>query len=294
VGAENRSRPRGNFIQLFYENRASAPEFVYNMLVVYDLLPHIDRRSVKIERDPHNVNGPYHPRAKTARLEQKDLSFHTTAIPSERLQAHVSHVTVKGSIITGGLPPVGTKPWNGNIFKVNVPGPFWNNSFMTRCIVWKAIDGLTLRLVAGNEGLREITFGEPEAGVQGSAVTNNTSDSDIHPVLRAAIEQLTAYFAGSLREFSLPLEIIGTDFQKRVWCILRDIPYGETRTYRDLAIGLGRPSAVRAVGAANGSNPLPIVIPCHRVIGVNGKLVGYGGGLALKKRLLDLERGSLW
>lgn len=165
---------------------------------------------------------------------------------------------------------------------------------MTRCIIWKAIDGLTLRLVAGNEGLREITFGEPEAGVQGSAETNDTGDGDIHPVLRAAIEQLTAYFAGSLREFSLPLEIIGTDFQKRVWCILRDIPYGETRTYRDLAIGLGRPSAVRAVGAANGSNPLPIVIPCHRVIGANGKLVGYGGGLALKKRLLDLERGSLW
>ena len=157
---------------------------------------------------------------------------------------------------------------------------------MKRWELWKVIDGLTLRLVAGNEGLRAITFGEPESEISGG--------TDAHPVLRAAIEQLTAYFGGSLREFSLPLEITGTDFQMRVWRILREIPYGETRTYRDLAIGLGQPTAVRAVGAANGSNPLPIVIPCHRVIGANGKLVGYGGGLPLKKRLLELERGLLW
>ena len=152
--------------------------------------------------------------------------------------------------------------------------------------VWKAIDGVTLRLVAGNEGLRAITFDQPETDISG--------DGDAHPVLRAAIEQLTAYFAGSLREFSLPLEIAGTDFQMRVWRVLRDIPYGETRSYRDLALALGNPTAVRAVGAANGANPLPIVIPCHRVIGANGKLVGYGGGLTLKKRLLELERGLLW
>lgn len=157
---------------------------------------------------------------------------------------------------------------------------------MTPWAVWKTIDGLKLRLVAGNEGLRTITFDQPESDISGN--------DDTHPVLRAAIEQLTAYFAGSLREFSLPLEITGTDFQMRVWRILRDIPYGETRSYRDLAISMGQPAAVRAVGAANGANPLPIVIPCHRVIGANGKLVGYGGGLALKKRLLELERGLLW
>ena len=157
---------------------------------------------------------------------------------------------------------------------------------MTRRTVWKAIDGVTLRLVAGNEGLRTITFDQPESDI--------SSDGDAHPVLRAAIEQLTAYFAGSLREFNLPLEVTGTDFQMRVWRILQDIPYGETRSYRDLALALGSPTAVRAVGAANGANPLPIVIPCHRVIGANGKLVGYGGGLALKKRLLELERGLLW
>lgn len=157
---------------------------------------------------------------------------------------------------------------------------------MTPWEVWKTIDGLTMRLVAGNEGLRAITFGEPGAKISGN--------THAHPVLRAAIEQLTAYFAGSLREFSLPLEITGTDFQMRVWSILRGIPYGETRSYLDLAISIGRPTAVRAVGAANGANPLPIVIPCHRVIGANGKLVGYGGGLPLKKRLLELEGGLLW
>lgn len=157
---------------------------------------------------------------------------------------------------------------------------------MTRWTAWKAIDGVPLRLVAGNEGLRTITFDQPESDI--------STNDDAHPVLRAAIDQLTAYFGGSLREFSLPLEITGTDFQLRVWRILRDIPYGETRSYRDLALALGNPTAVRAVGAANGANPLPIVIPCHRVIGANGKLVGYGGGLALKKRLLELERGLLW
>jgi methylated-DNA-[protein]-cysteine S-methyltransferase len=154
---------------------------------------------------------------------------------------------------------------------------------MTRSTVWKTTDGLTLQLVAGNTGLRAIQFGEAHSDV--------IDDGDAHPVLRAAIDQLTAYFAGSLREFDLPLEMKGTDFQMRVWRLLREIPYGETRSYRDLAVALGNPRAVRAVGAANGANPLPIVIPCHRVIGANGSLVGYGGGLQLKKRLLEFERG---
>jgi methylated-DNA-[protein]-cysteine S-methyltransferase len=157
---------------------------------------------------------------------------------------------------------------------------------MTRWTAWKAMDGLTLRLVAGNTGLRAIVFGEPES--------QDPGDGDVHPVLRAAMDQLSAYFAGSLREFSLPLEMAGTDFQMRVWRVLLEIPYGETRSYRDLAIALGKPTAVRAVGAANGANPLPIVVPCHRVIGANGSLVGYGGGLHLKKRLLALEQASRW
>jgi methylated-DNA-[protein]-cysteine S-methyltransferase len=107
---------------------------------------------------------------------------------------------------------------------------------------------------------------------------------------RQAVRQLDAYFAGKLRQFDLPLAPQGTPFQQRVWRALIDIPYGETVSYGELARRIGRPAAVRAVGAANGQNPLAIVIPCHRVIGSDGRLVGYGGGLATKAALLELER----
>jgi methylated-DNA-[protein]-cysteine S-methyltransferase len=107
---------------------------------------------------------------------------------------------------------------------------------------------------------------------------------------RDAIRQLEAYFAGALRRFDLRLEPAGTPFQQRVWGALLEIPYGETISYAELARRIGRPDAFRAVGAANGRNPLPIVIPCHRVIGHDGRLVGYGGGLPAKERLLALER----
>jgi methylated-DNA-[protein]-cysteine S-methyltransferase len=105
-----------------------------------------------------------------------------------------------------------------------------------------------------------------------------------------ARRQLDAYFAGRLRRFDLPIAPEGTPFQQRVWRALLDIPYGETVSYGELARRIGRPSAVRAVGAANGQNPLSIVIPCHRVIGSDGRLVGYGGGLPAKSALLALER----
>ena len=111
----------------------------------------------------------------------------------------------------------------------------------------------------------------------------------IHPIATEAVRQLRAYFAGQLRHFDLPLDLRGTDFQLRVWGELERIPYGETRSYLQIAEAIGAPRAVRAVGAANGANPIPIVVPCHRVIGASGKLVGYGGGLPLKKRLLELE-----
>lgn len=100
------------------------------------------------------------------------------------------------------------------------------------------------------------------------------------------------YFAGELRTFDLPLAPRGRPFQLRVWRTLQTIPYGQTMSYGELARVMGRPSAPRAVGAANGSNPIPIVVPCHRVIGSNGTLTGYGGGLAIKQRLLALERGG--
>jgi len=112
-------------------------------------------------------------------------------------------------------------------------------------------------------------------------------------VLREATRELRAYFAGRLRVFSLEVDPAGTPFQRRVWATLRDIPFGDTRSYAELAREIDQPSAVRAVGAANGRNPIPIVIPCHRVIGSNGSLVGFGGGIAMKRYLLNLERGGL-
>ena len=102
--------------------------------------------------------------------------------------------------------------------------------------------------------------------------------------------QLRAYFAGELTRFDLPLRIAGTPFQNAVWSALRDIPYGETISYGQLAQRIGRPTASRAVGAANGANPLPIVVPCHRVVGADGSLTGFGGGVETKRSLLQLER----
>jgi O-6-methylguanine DNA methyltransferase len=102
-------------------------------------------------------------------------------------------------------------------------------------------------------------------------------------------EQLGEYFEGRRRDFALPLDLRGTAFQARVWQALCAIPWGRTSTYADVAHAIGRPRAVRAVGVANGANPVPIVVPCHRVVGSDGRLTGYGGGLALKRRLLTLE-----
>ena len=112
---------------------------------------------------------------------------------------------------------------------------------------------------------------------------------DLRP-FPAVVDQLGAYFAGELTNFDLPLAAVGTPFQRSVWAALRRIPYAETRSYGQLADALGRPEAVRAVGAANGANPLSIIVPCHRVVGANGNLTGYGGGLERKRFLLELER----
>ena len=114
-------------------------------------------------------------------------------------------------------------------------------------------------------------------------------ESPSHPLLRETARQLREYFAGSRRTFDVPLEFRGTEFQRRAWSALLEIPYGETRTYRQMAEQIGNPAAVRAVGAANGRNPISIIAPCHRVIGMNGDLTGFGGGLDAKARLLSLE-----
>jgi methylated-DNA-[protein]-cysteine S-methyltransferase len=141
-------------------------------------------------------------------------------------------------------------------------------------------------LIAGRDG--ELTFiGLPQGRSAGRPAPTWQRDDG---AWREARRQLTAYFAGTLTVFDLPLRPGGTPFQQQVWQALREIPYGETRSYGRLAAAIGRPAAVRAVGRANGSNPLPIVIPCHRVIGSDGTLTGYGGGLAAKQWLLELER----
>lgn len=113
-----------------------------------------------------------------------------------------------------------------------------------------------------------------------------------HPVLRETEQQLRDYFAGKRTSFSLPLDFLGTPFQKKVWAALLTIPFGETRSYGQIARQIGRPKAVRAVGAANGRNPISIIAPCHRVIGANGKLTGFAGGLEAKALLLKLEAGK--
>lgn len=109
-------------------------------------------------------------------------------------------------------------------------------------------------------------------------------------VFPEAAEQLAAYFAGELTDFDLDIELAGTSFQRRVWAALRTIPYGETRSYGEIAAQIGAPSASRAVGLANGRNPIGIIVPCHRVIGATGSLTGYGGGLDRKRALLELEK----
>jgi methylated-DNA-[protein]-cysteine S-methyltransferase len=157
----------------------------------------------------------------------------------------------------------------------------WQTDLMLEWTEVKVVDGVDLRLVASASGIRAIEF-DPRS-------VSECQRNDRNPLLLEAARQLRAYFAGQLREFHLPLDMQGTDFQKRVWRQVSAIPYGETRSYLQIATAIGSPGAVRAVGAANGANPVPIVIPCHRVVGANGKLVGYGGGLALKKRLLEME-----
>jgi methylated-DNA-[protein]-cysteine S-methyltransferase len=147
-----------------------------------------------------------------------------------------------------------------------------------------------LTLVASDAGLAAILWpnDDPQRVRLGAR-----AESAVHPVLRDAASQLGEYFAGTRTEFALPLDFVGTEFQRSVWRALLTIPYGETRSYGDIARQIGRPAAVRAVGAANGRNPISIVAPCHRVIGANGKLTGFAGGLETKAYLLALEQRAV-
>ncbi len=143
-----------------------------------------------------------------------------------------------------------------------------------------------ITLVADNVSLRAIYWlNQKPDRVKFPDLENNDSNH----VLKSAVKQLKAYFSGTRRGFDIPLRPVGTVFQEEVWLALRSISYGETVSYSDIAKQIGRPKAVRAVGAAIGKNPLSIMIPCHRVIGANGKLIGFAGGLSTKEFLLNLE-----
>ncbi|MET0292743.1 MAG: methylated-DNA--[protein]-cysteine S-methyltransferase [Steroidobacteraceae bacterium] len=144
-----------------------------------------------------------------------------------------------------------------------------------------------LRLIASERGLAAVLWeNDPPGRVKFAALEEQSENA----VLCEAERQLQEYFAGTRRSFDLPLHFSGTEFQQRVWNALLTIPFGETRSYGDIAVQLGNPRAVRAVGAANGKNPLSIVAPCHRVIGSNGQLVGFAGGVETKRYLLGHEK----
>lgn len=162
-----------------------------------------------------------------------------------------------------------------------MPAPHVDNARVLFTILDSPIGKLLL--ARDDHGLAAIQF-DPEPH------DDWTRDDSAFDEARA---QLGEYFAGKRRAFELKLAPRGTSFQLEVWAALRAIPYGETRSYREIARRIGRPEAIRAVGAANGANPLPIIVPCHRVIGANGSLTGFGGGLPAKRFLLDLEQGAL-
>jgi methylated-DNA-[protein]-cysteine S-methyltransferase len=143
-----------------------------------------------------------------------------------------------------------------------------------------------LLLVSDGEALTGVRFDDAR---RGSPTPGGAGD----PVIEEASAQLRAYFAGERTAFDLPLRAAGTPFEQGVWRELQRIPYGETTSYGELAARVGEPSAARAVGRANGRNPIPIIVPCHRVIGADGSLTGFGGGLECKRALLDLEAGAL-
>jgi methylated-DNA-[protein]-cysteine S-methyltransferase len=146
-----------------------------------------------------------------------------------------------------------------------------------------------LKLVASDKGVAAILWenDNPDRVPLGPLMVESEN-----PILRETERQLGAYFAGKLKTFTVPLDFKGTAFQRHVWEALLTIPFGETRSYGEIARQIGNPSASRAVGAANGKNPISIIAPCHRVIGSTGKLTGFAGGLEAKERLLGLERGK--
>jgi len=141
-------------------------------------------------------------------------------------------------------------------------------------------------------------FGKMAIATDGKAITHilpedridKSTEKKASPITDKTAKELVEYFDGKRKEFTVPLNPKGTEFQKKVWNALIDVPYGETKTYKDIAIAVGSEKACRAVGLANNKNPIWIIVPCHRIIGASGSLTGYGGGLDMKQSLLDLEK----
>ena len=149
------------------------------------------------------------------------------------------------------------------------------------------------RFVVVQSPVGDLTLTEENGALTGLYFGRRSLEGEegLTALLERASRQLEEYFAGKRKQFDLPLSLRGTEFQRQVWAALRDIPYGETRSYGQIAQAVGRPKAVRAVGMANHRNPISIIVPCHRVVGADGSLTGYGGGLENKKFLPALERG---
>jgi methylated-DNA-[protein]-cysteine S-methyltransferase len=148
------------------------------------------------------------------------------------------------------------------------------------------IDGIKIDVIVSSNGVREILINKKSNSDNLSGITHISPDD---PKVINVFKQLKEYFNRQRKEFDLLLEMLGTDFQKKVWDELKKIPYGETISYGELANRMGDKNLMRAVAAANGANPIPIIIPCHRVIGADGSLTGYGGGLDVKQKLLEME-----
>ena len=160
---------------------------------------------------------------------------------------------------------------------------------------WKAPSPVgTLYLAASDEGLSGLWFREPETTQDAPWLSTLNGPTAAHAFLRQTVRELDEYFAGKRSAFDVPIVMVGTPFQKRVWAELAKISYGETVSYRDIATRIGQAGAVRAVGTANGRNPVSIIVPCHRVIQAYGTLGGYGGGLPAKRHLLSLETHAVW
>ena len=172
------------------------------------------------------------------------------------------------------------KPATQTLYWATVPGP------IGACIVMATEDGVCWTGTPGTAADIGLAWVKRKLSIDRVVEGEKTGP------LEQAVDELTRYLAGERLQFTCPLDLHGTAFQVNVWQELLRIPYGETRSYLEIAKAIGRPAAVRAVGAANGSNPIAIIVPCHRVIGSNGSLTGYGGGLPAKEWLLALEKGA--